>query len=121
MFIALCQLLDVNLQTVPITAGIDSVIALIEGKGISAPYLTDIVNSWKSLLADMDQRGVLHFERARAFDVHRFVKMRDSQARANFVMSSCSADFPEPEPEPVGGAPNKRTRDGSYQRFVGQT
>jgi len=30
---ALEQLLDVNLQTVPITAGIDAVIALIEGKG----------------------------------------------------------------------------------------
>jgi hypothetical protein len=108
---ALEQLLDVNLQTVPITAGIDAVIALIEGKGISAPYLTDIVNSWKSLLADMDQRGVFHFERARAFDVNLFLKMRDSQARANFVLSSRSADFPEPEP--VGGAPNKRTRDGS--------
>ena len=82
---ALEQLLDVNLQTVPITAGIDAVIALIEGKGISAPYLTDIVNSWKSLLADIDQRGVFHFERARAFDVNLFLKMRDSQARANFV------------------------------------
>ena len=55
---ALAQLLDVNLQTVPITEGIDAVIAPIEGKGISAPYLTDIVNSWKSLLSDMDQHSV---------------------------------------------------------------
>jgi len=51
---ALAQMLDVNLQTVSITEGIDAVVVVIEGKGISTPYLTDIVNSWKSLLADID-------------------------------------------------------------------
>jgi len=107
----LAQLLDVNLQMVSITEGIDAVMVLIEGKGISAPYLTDIVSSWKSLLADMDQHSVFHFERARAFDVNLFLKMRDSQARANVALPSRTADFPEPEP--FGGAPNKCTRDGS--------
>jgi len=57
---ALAQLPDIDLQTVSITEGIDAVIALIEDKGISAPYLTDIVNSWKSLLSDMDQHSVFH-------------------------------------------------------------
>jgi len=64
----------------------DDVVALVEGKGISAPYLTDIVKSWKSLFAHMDERGVIHNERTRAFDANLSLKMRDGQARANFVL-----------------------------------
>jgi len=64
----------------------ESTIDLVEGKGISAPYLTDIVKSWKSLFAHMDERGVIHNERTRAFDANLSLKMRDGQARANFVL-----------------------------------
>ena len=108
---ALAQLLEVDLQTISIPEGIDAVVALVEGKGISAPYLTDIVNSWKSLIADMDRRQVVHCERARAFDVNLFLNMRDKQARTDLALPNPCAELRLSEA--VAGAPMKRTRDGA--------
>lgn len=107
---ALGRLLDADLASVPIPEGLDNVMALIAGKGCGAKYVVDAVSCWESLLRDMEVRGVVHCERARALDVNCFLKNRDGVARSKYNTQLSSAF---PDPRSLHSAPQTRTRDGS--------
>jgi len=107
---ALGLLLDANLSSVHIHEGLDSVTALVAGKGCGAKYVVDTDNCWKSLLRDMAIQGVTHGERARALDVNCFLRNRDTVARSNCAQdSACSTIL---DPYPLHSTPPARTRDG---------